>query len=264
MCSAKRLRGRPATGRRGCGGRRFVGRRAAQLGRDQGRGKAAAGKSAKPCRSAITARCVPRALPALAEAAKLGSKARQGGFDWPHWRDLLPKLAEETAELEAEAARRSGEQAAVEAELGDLLFTVVNLGRHLRRGCGDGAARMQSAFSAAFQEDGDRGSRARSKSLSPAELEELWAQRRKQDAAGAQRSRHVIVIRTAQDFDELEACVQLQVETWGYDADRRDSAQGVSGDAEDRRPGDSAPSTPRLPGPSAASSWSDLPCLCRE
>ena len=43
-------------------------------------------------------------MPALAEATKLGAKAQKAGFDWPHWRDLLPKLAEETAELEAEAA----------------------------------------------------------------------------------------------------------------------------------------------------------------
>src|ERR1700739_2492414 len=46
---------------------------------------------------------VQRAMPALAEAAKIGSKAAKSGFDWPHWRDLLPKLTEETAELEAEA-----------------------------------------------------------------------------------------------------------------------------------------------------------------
>lgn len=75
---------------------------------------------------------VLRTLPALAEAAKLGSKAAKAGFDWPNWRDLLPKLAEETAELEAEAA--SGDPArkpAIEAEVGDLLFTAVNLGRHL-------------------------------------------------------------------------------------------------------------------------------------
>ncbi|MDE3150554.1 MAG: nucleoside triphosphate pyrophosphohydrolase [Acidobacteriota bacterium] len=75
---------------------------------------------------------VLRTLPALAEAAKLGSKAAKAGFDWRDWRDLLPKLEEETAELEAEAA--SGDPArkpAVEAEIGDLLFTVVNLGRHL-------------------------------------------------------------------------------------------------------------------------------------
>ena len=47
---------------------------------------------------------VLRAQPALAEAAKLGSKAQKAGFDWPTWRELLPKVAEETAELEAEAA----------------------------------------------------------------------------------------------------------------------------------------------------------------
>ena len=47
---------------------------------------------------------VQRAMPALAEAAKLGAKAQKSGFDWPNWRDLLPKLAEETAELEAEAS----------------------------------------------------------------------------------------------------------------------------------------------------------------
>ncbi len=75
---------------------------------------------------------VQRAMPALAEAAKLGSKAAKAGFDWPHWRDLLPKVAEEVAELEVEAAPGDpARQPAIEAELGDLLFTVVNLARHL-------------------------------------------------------------------------------------------------------------------------------------
>jgi MazG family protein len=75
---------------------------------------------------------VQRAMPALLEASKLGAQARKAGFDWPDWRGLLPKIAEETRELEAEAA--SGDAARepfIEAELGDLLFTVVNLGRHL-------------------------------------------------------------------------------------------------------------------------------------
>ncbi len=80
---------------------------------------------------------VQRALPALLEAAKLGAQARKAGFDWPEWRGLLPKIAEETQELEAEAASaesskdEAGRKPAIEAELGDLLFTVVNLGRHL-------------------------------------------------------------------------------------------------------------------------------------
>jgi XTP/dITP diphosphohydrolase/ATP diphosphatase len=113
-------------------------------------------------------------MPALAEAAKLGAKARKSGFDWPDWRDLLPKLAEETAELEAEAASSDpSRQPHVEAELGDLLFTVVNLGRHLGvdaemalRGCNQ---RFRQRFRA-MELASDRPL----EELAPAELEELW------------------------------------------------------------------------------------------
>jgi XTP/dITP diphosphohydrolase/ATP diphosphatase len=118
---------------------------------------------------------VQRALPALAEATKLGAKAQKAGFDWPHWRDLLPKIAEETAELEAEAASSDpARKPYVEAELGDLLFTAVNLGRHLGvdgemalRGCNqrfrDRFHQMELAATRPLEE------------LSPPELEELWA-----------------------------------------------------------------------------------------
>ncbi len=118
---------------------------------------------------------VQRAMPALAEAAKLGAKARKSGFDWPNWRDLLPKLAEETAELEAEAASDDpARKPAVEAELGDLLFTVVNLGRHLGvdaemalRGC-------NRRFRQRFREM-ELASERPLEELSPEELEALWA-----------------------------------------------------------------------------------------
>jgi MazG family protein len=118
---------------------------------------------------------VQRAMPALAEAAKLGAKARKAGFDWPEWRDLLPKLVEETAELEAEAASDDpARKPAVEAELGDLLFTVVNLGRHLGvdaemalRGC-------NRRFRQRFREM-ELASERPLEELAPAELEELWA-----------------------------------------------------------------------------------------
>jgi MazG family protein len=117
---------------------------------------------------------VARALPALAEATKLGAKAQKAGFDWPQWRDLLPKIAEETAELEAEAASADpARKPYVEAELGDLLFTVVNLGRHLGvdaemalRGCNrrfrDRFQQMEKAATRPLEE------------LAPKELEELW------------------------------------------------------------------------------------------
>ncbi|QNI30231.1 nucleoside triphosphate pyrophosphohydrolase [Alloacidobacterium dinghuense] len=75
---------------------------------------------------------VPRALPALAEATKLGSKAAKAGFDWPDVRGLFDKLQEEIGELEAELAEPEKHNAsAVASEVGDLLFTAVNLARHL-------------------------------------------------------------------------------------------------------------------------------------
>ena len=119
---------------------------------------------------------VPRALPALAEASKLGSEARKSGFDWAEWRDLLPKLAEETAELEAEAASMDpARKPAVEAELGDLLFTAVNLGRHLGvdaemalRGCN---LRFRSRF-----REMESISERPLEELKPEELEALWVE----------------------------------------------------------------------------------------
>jgi MazG family protein len=129
---------------------------------------------------------VQRAMPALAEAAKLGSKAAKSGFDWPTWRDLLPKLVEETAELEAEAASDDPtRKPAVEAELGDLLFTVVNLGRHLGvdaemalRGCN---RRFRERFA-----EMERVTAKPLEELSGPELEELWAQAKQKLAAAAE------------------------------------------------------------------------------
>jgi nucleoside triphosphate diphosphatase len=133
---------------------------------------------------------VQRSVPALAEAAKLGSKAAKAGFDWTNWRDLLPKLAEETAELESEASSDDpARKAAVEAELGDLLFTAVNLGRHLGvdaemalRGC-------NLRFRQRFREMELAASRPLEE-LGPAELEDLWtAAKRKLALSGAAESR---------------------------------------------------------------------------
>ena len=72
---------------------------------------------------------VPRSLPALMEASKLGSKAATIGFDWKDASPVFDKLQEEIDELRE--AMASGEDAAKEEELGDVLFTVVNLARKL-------------------------------------------------------------------------------------------------------------------------------------
>lgn len=68
-------------------------------------------------------------LPALMRAQKLQKKAARTGFDWPAAAPVFAKIREETGELEAAVA--GGRADAVEEELGDLLFSVVNLARKL-------------------------------------------------------------------------------------------------------------------------------------
>jgi tetrapyrrole methylase family protein/MazG family protein len=72
---------------------------------------------------------VAGSLPALAYAHELQAKAAKVGFDWPDVDGALPKIAEEAGELVAAAA--GGDAGAVREELGDLLFAVVNVARHL-------------------------------------------------------------------------------------------------------------------------------------
>jgi len=132
---------------------------------------------------------VLRAVPALAEAAKLGAKAQKSGFDWPTWRELLPKIVEETAELEAEAASADpARKPAVEAELGDLLFTVVNLGRHLSVDAEMALRNCNLRFCQRFREMELAAPRPLEE-LSPNELEALWAQAKRKLAADAAASK---------------------------------------------------------------------------
>jgi ATP diphosphatase len=74
---------------------------------------------------------VPRHVPAMIEATKLGAQAAKVGFDWPEVDGLFDKLEEEIGELKAEL--KPGEQASEKAfdELGDLLFTTMHLARRL-------------------------------------------------------------------------------------------------------------------------------------
>ena len=73
---------------------------------------------------------VPRTMPAVMEAQKIGSKAAKVGFDWPDASGLFAKMDEEIAELMVEVEARHAEN--VEEEFGDLMFTAVNLARHLK------------------------------------------------------------------------------------------------------------------------------------
>ncbi|MDX1592769.1 MAG: nucleoside triphosphate pyrophosphohydrolase [Gammaproteobacteria bacterium] len=89
----------------------------------------AAERRARDPREASVLDGVARALPALLRAEKLQRRAARVGFDWPDIAPVLAKVEEELAELRAEL---DGEAPAarVEAELGDLLFAVVNVARH--------------------------------------------------------------------------------------------------------------------------------------
>jgi nucleoside triphosphate diphosphatase len=73
---------------------------------------------------------VPKALPALVRAAKLGRRAAAVGFDWPDERAVRPKIAEELRETEA--AVRADDSASIAEELGDTLFALVNWARLLK------------------------------------------------------------------------------------------------------------------------------------
>ena len=76
---------------------------------------------------------VPVGLPALTRAIKLQNKAARVGFDWPSLGPVLKKLEEELAELEEAVARAASNlgRAEIAEELGDLLFVVANVARHL-------------------------------------------------------------------------------------------------------------------------------------
>ena len=72
---------------------------------------------------------IPRALPALIRAANIQKKAARVGFDWPDTAGVIDKFREELAELSVEL--ESGDPKTLEHELGDILFTAVNMARKL-------------------------------------------------------------------------------------------------------------------------------------
>jgi ATP diphosphatase len=115
---------------------------------------------------------VPQALPALSRAAKLGRRAAHVGFDWPDAREVRAKVIEELHEVDA----AQGEPAALEEELGDLLFAVANLSRHLQVDPEQALRGANSKFARRFAHM-ERLARARALDLtrlSAAEWDALW------------------------------------------------------------------------------------------
>jgi len=131
---------------------------------------------------------VPVTLPALTRALKLQIKAARVGFDWNDPLAVLAKIAEEADEIEAEIA--NGDRTAAQAEVGDLLFAVVNLARHLGidpetvlRGSN---LKFECRFAAIEQALAARGKTPMQATLT--EMEELWTAAK--TAERAQREDH--------------------------------------------------------------------------
>jgi MazG family protein len=127
---------------------------------------------------------VPRALPALARAQQLGSKAGKVGFDWEGHEGSLSKVREEVEEIAEAAAAKDA--AAAHHELGDLLFAVVNLARKLgvdaETALHDASGRFSRRFG--FIEDRLReGGRSPAES-DLAEMDRLWDDAKRAERAG--------------------------------------------------------------------------------
>ena len=123
---------------------------------------------------------VPKALPALLRATRVGEKAARAGFDWPELAGARAKVDEELAELDE--AVRSGERERIEHELGDVLFALVSVARKLDvdaeaalRGTLDRFSQRVRTVETIAKEQG-----AELSSLSAAALDRLWTQAKAQ------------------------------------------------------------------------------------
>jgi MazG family protein len=130
----------------------------------------------------------PRSLPALVEAHKITTKAADVGFEWPNVDGVLEKLVEEGKEL-TEAAQRN-DPGEIEHEIGDLLFTLVNLARFYRvdpeQALRKTNARFRRRFAFVEQKVAGQGGELPS---TPLELmEELWQEAKREEKAASGQS----------------------------------------------------------------------------
>src|SRR6266540_1321855 len=117
---------------------------------------------------------LPPTLPPLLMAYRLQERAAGIGFDWPDASGPMAKVKEETAELDREVA--GGKRDALETEVGDLLFAVVNLARKLEIEPGQALEKANAKFTRRFEQiealAEERGVEIGRASL--AELDQLW------------------------------------------------------------------------------------------
>lgn len=127
---------------------------------------------------------VPPQLPALLRAQKITEKASRVGFDWDHVDPVFAKVLEELKELEETLF--TGDQERMEAELGDLLFAIVNLGRFLSINPEDALRKTIARFVSRFHHVED-SLHAQGITLTEASLEQmdnLWEDAKKAERNG--------------------------------------------------------------------------------
>ena len=119
---------------------------------------------------------IPLALPALARAFKLQRRAAKCGFDWPNAGEVFAKMSEELGELREAVCNR--DQAGIDEEIGDLLFTVANLARHLGTDPETAARAANRKFERRFRELERRACTdgASVDVLDQDELERIWSE----------------------------------------------------------------------------------------
>lgn len=136
---------------------------------------------------------VPRTLPALTRARRVQEKAASVGFDWPHIAAVWDKVAEELEELRT--AQAAADADAIAEEFGDVLFSLVNLGRFFHLSAEDALrqtiAKFEYRFRGIEQELTRRGRRLEEASLE--EMEGIWnsfRQRQGETHEGTERGGH--------------------------------------------------------------------------
>ena len=124
---------------------------------------------------------IPNAFPALMRAEKLQKQCAKVGFDWHEISPVLKKVEEELQEVKDELAQKQQNQIKIEEEMGDLLFSVVNLSRHLGCNAEEALRKANHKFTSRFKkvEEIVRESGDNIAKLPLEELDKIWARVKK-------------------------------------------------------------------------------------
>lgn len=117
---------------------------------------------------------IPRSAPALTRAQKMTSRAAKVGFDWPGVADVFEKVYEELSELKLSI--ETADKDSIKSEVGDVLFSVVNLARHLSVNCESALTSASHRFENRFHyiEDKLRQSGTSVNEASLEEMDRIW------------------------------------------------------------------------------------------